>query len=65
MTAANAGAEPVNPNTAEALKDFAAIAQIDNSEEESDEGDTELENLIEYLRIAALNIVTDTLSYQV
>ena len=65
VTAANAGAEPVNPNTAEALKDFAAIAQIDNSEEESDEGDTELENLIEYLRIAALNIVTDTLSYQV
>ena len=64
VAAADAGAEPVDPNTAEALKDFAAIAQIDSSEEESDDGDRELEELVEYLRIAALNIVTDALSHQ-
>ena len=64
VAAADAGGEPVDPNTAEALKDFAAIAQIDSSEEESDDGDRELEELVEYLRIAALNIVTDALSHQ-
>lgn len=52
----------VQPHTAEALKDFAAIAQVDNSEEESDEAERELEELIEYMRMAALNAVTDAIN---
>ena len=46
------------------LKDFAAIAQVDIGEEESDDNERELEELIDYLRLAALNILTDALSHQ-
>ena len=64
VAAANAASEPVDPNTAESLKDFAAIAQIDISEEESEDNERELEELIDYLRLAALTILTDALSHQ-
>ncbi len=64
VAAANAGAEPVDPNTADSLKDFAAIAQIDISEEESEDSEHELEELIDYLRLAALNILTDALAHK-
>ncbi len=62
IAAANQGGNAVEPGTAEAIKDFAAIAQIDATEEESDESERELEELSEYLRIAALNVVTDALN---
>ena len=55
---------PSIPNTADSLKDFAAIAQIDISEDESDDNERELEELIDYLRLAALTILTDALSHQ-
>ena len=64
MAAANTASEPVDPNTADSLKDFAAIAQVDIGEEESDDNERELEELIDYLRLAALNILTDALSHQ-
>jgi uncharacterized protein YgfB (UPF0149 family) len=64
VAAANAASEPVDPNTADALKDFAAIAQVDIGEEDSDDNERELEELIDYLRLAALNILTDALSHQ-
>lgn len=54
----------VPPQAAETLKDFAAIAQIDSAEEASDDGERELEELIEYTRIAALSVVTDALNNQ-
>ena len=64
VSAAQAASEAINPNTAEALKDFAAIAQIDVDESESDEAERELEELVEYVRMAALNIVIDALNEQ-
>ena len=64
VSAADAGSEPVAPTTAESLKDFAAIAQVDISEEDSDDNEREFEELVEYLRVAALNMVTDALSHQ-
>ena len=64
VSAADAGSEPVAPTTAESLKDFAAIAQVDIAEEESDDNEREFEELVEYLRVAALNMVTDALSHQ-
>jgi len=57
-------ADPVAPDTAEVIKDFAAIAQLDVDEPESDDADRELEELIEYLRIAALNVLQDALSQE-
>lgn len=62
ITATARAGNPVDPGAAEALKDFAAIAQIDIATEENDESEHELEELVEYLRIAALNIVTDALN---
>jgi uncharacterized protein YgfB (UPF0149 family) len=64
VSAAQAASEAIDPNTAEALKDFAAIAQIDVDESESDEAERELEELVEYVRMAALNIVIDALNEQ-
>lgn len=55
------GDDVIAPNTAEALKDFAAIAQVDASEEESEEAERELEELVEYVRVAAINVVHDAL----
>jgi uncharacterized protein YgfB (UPF0149 family) len=54
-------ADAIQPHTAEALKDFAAIAHVDASQDEDEQADRELEELIEYVRIAALNIVHDAL----
>lgn len=54
----------VPPDTAEALKDFAAIAQVDPEQVESEEAERDLEELIEYLRFAALNVVQDAISYK-
>lgn len=64
VSAAQAASEAIDPSAAEALKDFAAIAQIDVDESESDEAERELEELVEYVRIAALNIVIDALNEQ-
>lgn len=64
VAAADAAAEPVDPTIAESLKDFAAIAQVDVDEQESDESERELEELTAYLRVAALTMVTDAMGYQ-
>jgi uncharacterized protein YgfB (UPF0149 family) len=64
VSAAQAASEAIDPSAAEALKDFAAIAQIDVDESESDEAERELEELVEYVRMAALNIVIDALNEQ-
>lgn len=54
----------IQPTAAEAVKDFAAIAQIDSTEEESDTAAREFEELVEYVRMAALNVVQDALDQQ-
>lgn len=55
------GDDVVAPTAAEILKDLAAIAQIDAAEEDTEEAERELEELIEYVRVAAINVVHDAL----
>lgn len=55
------GDDVIEPTAAEILKDLAAIAQIDAAEEETEEAERELEELIEYVRVAAINVVHDAL----
>ena len=62
VTVTNSAGDVVPPDTAEALKDFAAIAQIDPSEDDDEQVERELEELIEYLRVAAMNIMHDAIA---
>ena len=55
-----AAGKPVPSLTAEALKDFAEIAQVEIDVPESEEADRQLEEITEYLRFAAINIVMET-----
>jgi uncharacterized protein YgfB (UPF0149 family) len=64
ISAREAAGDPVPSLTAEALKDFAAIAQLETDEPESEDAERHLEELIEYLRVAAITIVTDMQSEQ-
>jgi uncharacterized protein YgfB (UPF0149 family) len=50
--------------TADALKDMAAIVQVDPEETDSDEAERQLEDIIEYIRFAAINIVTEAQALQ-
>lgn len=58
---ADAQGQAVAPDSAEALRDFAAIAQADSDDDERDEDDAEADyiELLEYLRVAALNVLAD------
>lgn len=50
--------------TADSLKDFAVIAQVDTSEVECEETEKQLDEIIDYLRFAVINIVEETQSEQ-
>ena len=56
--------DPIPGMTADALKDMAAIAQVDPDETDSDEAERQLEDVIEYIRFAAINIVTEAQALQ-
>jgi uncharacterized protein YgfB (UPF0149 family) len=64
ITQREAAGEPVPSMTAEALKDMAAIAQVDTEETDSEETERQLEDIVEYLRFAAINIVNEAQSLQ-
>ncbi|MEE4277138.1 MAG: UPF0149 family protein [Halieaceae bacterium] len=57
----NAAAKAVATDSAEALKDFAAIAQAasDDKESEPEEREGHYLELLEYLRVAAMNVIMD------
>ena len=60
-----AAGEPIPGMTAEALKDMAAIAQVDPEETDSrEEAERRLDDVIEYIRFAAINIVNEAQSLQ-
>ena len=59
ITQREAAGEPIPGMTAEALKDMAAIAQVDPEEADSEETERQLDDVIEYLRFAAISIVND------
>lgn len=50
----------VAADSAEALRDFAAIAQADAEEDDPEEAERAYAELVEYLRVAAMNVIADT-----
>lgn len=59
---ANAQSEAVAPDSAEALRDFAAIAQAgadDEENESEDDQERQYFELMEYLRVATMNVLMD------
>ncbi len=60
---ADAAGQAVATDSAEALRDFAAIAQAASDDDESDEDEREEHyfELLEYLRVAAMNVILDAL----
>ncbi|GAB5412731.1 MAG: YecA family protein [Congregibacter sp.] len=59
---ANAQSEAVAPDSAEALRDFAAIAQAganDDEPQSEDEEERQYCELLEYLRVATMNVLMD------
>lgn len=64
ITLREAAGEPIPSMTAEALKDMAAIAQVETEEADSEDAERQLEDIIEYIRFAAINIVNEAQSLQ-
>ena len=64
ITLREAAGEPIPTMTAEALKDMAAIAQVETEEADSEDAERQLEDIIEYIRFAAINIVNEAQSLQ-
>lgn len=64
ITIREAASDPIPTLTAEALKDMAAIAQVDTDEASSEDAERQLDDIIEYIRFAAINIVSDAQSAQ-
>jgi len=64
ITQREAAGEPIPGITAEALKDMAAIAQVDPEAADSEETERQLDDVIEYLRFAAISIVNDAKTLQ-
>ena len=56
------GEQGLPPETAEALKDFAAIAQVDLEERETDDAERDLDEIVEYMRVAAMNVIHNMLA---
>lgn len=59
ITQREAAGEPIPGMTAEALKDMAAIAQVDPDGTDSEEAERQLDDVIDYIRFAAINIVNE------
>lgn len=64
ITQRKAAGEPIPGMTAEALKDMAAIAQVDPGETDSEDAERQLDDVVEYIRFAAINIVNEAQSLQ-
>lgn len=50
----------VAADSAEALRDFAVIAQADAEEDDPDDAERAYAELVEYLRVAAMNVIADS-----
>ncbi len=59
-----AGESGVPAVTAEVVKDIAEVARIDSEALEEEDSERDFHELIEYLRIAALNVVQEALSHK-
>ena len=47
---------------ADVLKDFAAIAQVETDQVETEEAERQLEDLVDYVRLAAVSLVQDAIN---
>jgi uncharacterized protein YgfB (UPF0149 family) len=56
---ARVGGQPLSAEAAEVLQDLAAIAQIQDALEESEDGESDYMEVMEYLRIAPLLLFTE------
>jgi uncharacterized protein YgfB (UPF0149 family) len=62
MTVRKAIGATIQPEVAEVLKDFAAIAQVDTDQAESEDAERQLEELVDYARLAAISLVQDAMN---
>jgi uncharacterized protein YgfB (UPF0149 family) len=62
MTARKAIGATIQPEVAGVLKDFAAIAQVDTDQAESEDAERQLEELVDYARLAAISLVQDAMN---
>jgi uncharacterized protein YgfB (UPF0149 family) len=61
MTARKAIGATIHPS-GRVLKDFAAIAQVDTDQAESEDAERQLEELVDYARLAAISLVQDAMN---
>jgi uncharacterized protein YgfB (UPF0149 family) len=62
MTVRQAAGLAIETEVAEVLKDFAAIAQVETDQVETEEAERQLEELVDYVRLAAISIVQDAIN---
>ena len=62
MTVQKAASLAIEPEAADVLKDFAAIAQVDTDQVETEEAERQFEELVDYVRLAAVSIVQDAIN---
>lgn len=62
MTVRDATGVAIQSEVADVLKDFAAIAQVESDQVETEEAERELEELLDYVRLAAVSIVQDAIN---
>lgn len=60
----DAGNQALTGDTAEVVKDIAAIAQVDVAETESDDSERDFEEIVEYMRVAVMSVVQAALFEQ-
>jgi uncharacterized protein YgfB (UPF0149 family) len=62
MTVRQAAGLAIETEVAQVLKDFAAIAQVETDQVETEEAERQLEELVDYVRLAAISIVQDAIN---
>ena len=50
----------LSADTAEALRDFAAFAQLDRDSDDDEQGERDFTEIVEYVRVAALSVFMET-----
>ena len=62
MTVRQAAGLAIQAEVADVLKDFASIAQVETDQVETEEAERQLEELIDYVRLATISIVQDAIN---
>ncbi len=62
MTVRQAAGLAIQAEVADVLKDFASIAQVETDQVETEEAERQLEELVDYVRLATISIVQDAIN---